>query len=53
VSIAIDAGRSLTGIAARLGHENAQVTMSIYAHWLRDVDSGSADVIPDITASTA
>jgi integrase len=51
-SLAIEAGRPLTEIAARLGHENARVTMSVYAHWLRDDDSGSADVIPDMTTTT-
>jgi len=45
----IDAGRPLPEIAARLGHENPSVTMQVYAHWLRDDDSGSAEVIPDYT----
>jgi integrase len=48
-SLLIEARRPPTEIAARLGHENARVTMAIYAHWLRDDDSGSADVIPDMT----
>jgi integrase len=52
-SALIDAGRPLPEIAARLGHENPSVTMQVYAHWLRDDDSGSADVIPDYTQSEA
>jgi integrase len=48
-SALIDAGRPLPEIAARLGHENPSVTMQVYAHWLRDDDSGSAEVIPDYT----
>jgi integrase len=49
VSLLIEGGRPVTEIAARLGHKDAQVTMSTYAHWLRDDDSGSADVIPNMT----
>jgi integrase len=52
-SALIDAGRPLPEIAARLGHENPSVTMQVYAHWLRDDDSGSADVIPDYTQPEA
>jgi len=48
-SLLIEAGRPVTEIAARLGHKDAHVTMTTYAHWLRDDDSGSADVIPDMT----
>ena len=48
-SILFDSGRPLTEIAARLGHENTQVTASVYAHWLRTDDSASAEAIPDIT----
>jgi integrase len=49
-SALIDAGRPLPEIAARLGHESPSVTMQVYAHWLRDDDSGSADVVPDYTS---
>lgn len=52
-SVLIDAGRPLPEIAARLGHENPSVTMQVYAHWLRDDDSGSAKVIPDYTQPKA
>lgn len=47
-SMLIEAGRPLTEIAARLGHESPAITMSIYAHWLGEDDSGSAEVIPEI-----
>ena len=48
-SVLIEAGRPLPEIAARLGHGSPSVTMQVYAHWLRDDDSGSADVVPDFT----
>lgn len=48
-SLLIQASIPLTEIAARLGHKNASVTMSTYAHWLREDDSESADAIPDVT----
>ena len=48
-SMLFDSGVPLTEIAARLGHENTQVTASVYAHWLRIDDSASAEAIPDIT----
>jgi integrase len=48
-SVLIDAGRPLPEIAARLGHGSPSVTMQVYAHWMRDDDSGSADVTPDFT----
>ena len=47
-SLLIEAGRPLTEIAARLGHESPARTMSIYAHWLSEDDSGSTEVIPEI-----
>ena len=50
-SMLIEAGRPLTEIAARLGHESPAITMSIYAHWLREDDSGSAEVIPEISVN--
>ena len=48
-SVLLEAGRPLPEIAARLGHGSPSVTMQVYAHWLRDDDSGSADVVPDFT----
>lgn len=47
-SMLIDSGIPLTEIASRLGHENTQVTASVYAHLLRIDDSASAGAIPDI-----
>ena len=50
-SMLFEAGRPITEIAARLGHANSQVTGAVYAHWLREDDSGAADVVPDFTVS--
>lgn len=51
-SLLIEAGRPIPEIAARLGHKSPAVTMQVYAHWLRDDDSASAEAIPEFTRRT-
>ena len=49
VSMLFEAGRPVTEVAARMGHASSQVTGAVYAHWLREDDSGAADIVPDFT----
>jgi hypothetical protein len=47
----MEAGRPLTEIAARLGHERTRVTLELYGHWLHPDDTMSAAVTPDFSVA--
>ena len=44
-TIALDAGADVRGVAARIGHTDASVTLRVYAKWLRNPDEAVAALI--------
>jgi len=40
-SLLLSGGRSIAYVARQLGHKNAQVTLTVYTHWLPSTDSHS------------
>jgi integrase len=44
-SMLIASGLDVVSVAKRLGHANATITLKVYAHMFRDVDTKAADII--------
>jgi integrase len=49
-SLLLDAGLSVPEVAARLGHANPVVTMSVYAHKVRKGDRAAAQALAQVVA---
>jgi len=46
-------GLNVKAVAARMGHANANVTLTVYAHALRSADQMAADMMEEIVSKSA
>lgn len=49
VSLLLSRGVDIPAVSKRLGHQNSQITMQIYAHMLEDSDN-ALDVLNEYTS---
>jgi len=47
-SVLLDAGESITTVAARLGHRDTSTTLRVYAHLMPGADGRAAEIIGDL-----
>jgi len=47
-SVLLDAGESITTVAARLGHRDTATTLRVYAHLMPGADQRAADIVGDM-----
>jgi len=50
-SILLDAGESITTVAARLGHRDTATTLRVYAHLMPGADDRAAEIMGDMWSS--
>jgi integrase len=46
----INAGLNVRAIASRMGHANANVTLTVYSHALKSADREAANILENLTA---